>query len=327
LHEQLEAWVSGVFAFPVEVRNLTVLNGHAGLTYAFDVAHRSGDVVESLVLRLAPAGVRRRGSSDVLHQVLPLQLLARVNFPVATARFWGEDPRWFGVPFLVVRRMRGEPFDIERGKAPRRQDFLTSVRLLGEFHRAIDIEELRGWDEVRSFEQEIRSWDRALDKLSSASWHSLAVKCRAELLSAARFTPAVGLCHGDYQFSNLLFDEGELSAVLDWELAGLGPQIADLGWFMVINDQRSWAHKVGLDDRPSDAELRATYEESAGLPVNPDQLTFSCALAAYRFAVIAGLNLQLHRTGRRIDNHWEHLEPSIPRLLDLSLDHLSMRRE
>ena len=45
------------------------------------------------------------------------------------------------------------------------------------------------------------------------------------------------------------------------------------------------------------------------------------ALAAYKFAIISGLNLSLHRRGKRVDDSWEttalSMQPLIERALDL----------
>ena len=42
----------------------------------------------------------------------------------------------------------------------------------------------------------------------------------------------IGIFHGDFQWSNLFFSkEGELLAVIDWELVGIGSVLNDIGWF------------------------------------------------------------------------------------------------
>lgn len=325
LEEQVTEWVRGTWGPLFLARNLEVLNGHAGLTYAFEVISGDNLVVDSLVLRLAPPGVRAKGSADVLHQVVPLQMLRSAGFPVAELRYWGDDQKWFGAPYLVVRRVNGHTVGLEEGDPPTRDDFLTAARALGHLHQSLPIEDLTHWEEPRSFEQEIKTWDRALEKTGESTWRTLASQVRGALLDETSELFTLGLCHGDFQFSNLLFEHHEISAVLDWELAGIGPQLSDLGWFMTINDQNSWAHHVALDGRPSDADICDEYERAFGSSVPAGQVSFACAAAAYKFAIIAGFNLHLHRTGRRVDEHWEHLEPSIPKLLTRSLEHLSSR--
>src|SRR3546814_8545996 len=43
------------------------------------------------------------------------------------------------------------------------------------------------------------------------------------------------MLHGDYRTGNYLFDEasGEVTALLDWELARIGDYLEDLGWVLI----------------------------------------------------------------------------------------------
>jgi len=327
LHDQVRAWVEETYGSAFESRNLETLNGHAGLTFAFEVLGPDQIVIDALVLRLAPIGVRLKGPADVLRQVVPLRLLHRADFPVPELRFWGDDPKWFGTPYLISHREGGYAVGLEEGISPSREDFLEAARTLGRLHRSVNMAEIQGWQAPRDWVQEVNAWDTALDKVGDTKWRSHATEVRERLLAACSDAFNVGLCHGDYQFSNLLFDRGQVCAVLDWELAGVGPQLLDLGWFLTINDQSSWAHRVALDDRPTDAQIRHAYEEAFGSKVDDADVHFACAVAAYKFAIITGFNLYLHRTGRRIDAHWEHLEMSIPRLLSRSIERLVLMAE
>ena len=61
------------------------------------------------------------------------------------------------------------------------------------------------------------------------------------------------------------------------------------------------------------------YTEAWGKPL-PD-INWFRALAAYKFAIITGFNLSLHRRGKRDDPLWEitklSMEPLVQRALDL----------
>ncbi|MBT5413950.1 MAG: phosphotransferase family protein, partial [Rhodospirillaceae bacterium] len=46
-----------------------------------------------------------------------------------------------------------------------------------------------------------------------------------------RTDPEIIFLHNDFRTGNYLVDEGRLKAVLDWEFAGWGDPMADLGWF------------------------------------------------------------------------------------------------
>jgi aminoglycoside phosphotransferase (APT) family kinase protein len=321
---RLDAWAKATYGDGATTRGLQVLPGHAGLTYGFAIVDATGAVTEELVLRLPPAGVRRQGNTDVLRQAPLIDALDRAGVPVAPVRFASDDEQWFGVPYLAVARMPGRTVSIDTGAEPPSQGhFDAAVRTLAKLHAVAWERELADWSAPRSYGVEVRSWDRAIEKAGPADWRDAADRVRTALIAAAPDSPRVGILHGDYQFSNLLFEGENLVAVLDWEISGIGPQLLDLGWFLVINDQRSWAHEVALDTRPGDEELRRTYGEAAGHDVDQIEFGYAKAVAAYRFAAIAALNLSLHRSGRRVDEHWELIAPSIPILLARAGDDLA----
>jgi aminoglycoside phosphotransferase (APT) family kinase protein len=69
--------------------------------------------------------------------------------------------------------------------------------------------------------------------------------------------------HGDFRNGNLIVADGEIRAVLDWELAHLGDPMEDLAWLCL----RTW--RFGRDDNPAGgfaslASLRAAYEDHGG---------------------------------------------------------------
>jgi aminoglycoside phosphotransferase (APT) family kinase protein len=65
------------------VTNLAAMeDGHAGLTFGFNTIDLAGRPLESYVLKLAPAGVTRRGNTDVYRQAPLLRALKRAGLPV-----------------------------------------------------------------------------------------------------------------------------------------------------------------------------------------------------------------------------------------------------
>jgi aminoglycoside phosphotransferase (APT) family kinase protein len=75
----------------------------------------------------------------------------------------------------------------------------------------------------------------------------------------------VALCWGDVRLGNVLFgDTGRVNAVLDWELASIGPPEMDVAWYVVLDDllERFTGRRVpgfGHTD-----QVIALYEKSAG---------------------------------------------------------------
>lgn len=81
------------------------------------------------------------------------------------------------------------------------------------------------------------------------------------------------LVHGDFRNGNLIIDDEDVRAVLDWELAHLGDPVEDLGWLCVP----SW--RFGEVDKPVggfgtiDALIEG-YQRAGGEPVDPHRLHF-----------------------------------------------------
>ena len=164
-------------------------------------------------------------------------------------------------------------------------------------------------------------WDRFYERAADPERLALVPQVRKRLLERLPKDAPVGVFHGDFQTANLFCSPtGTLLAVIDWELTGVGATLNDLGWIATFSDPAAW-HK-GTDARPSFLDpdtLIAMYTDAWGNPL-PD-INWFRALAAYKFAIITGFNLSLHRRGKRDDPLWEvtklSMEPLVQRALDL----------
>ncbi|MDQ4032293.1 MAG: phosphotransferase family protein [Actinomycetota bacterium] len=107
--------------------------------------------------------------------------------------------------------------------------------------------------------------------------------------------PAVTIAHGDYRFGNLMLDtDGNVAAILDWELCTRGDPLADLGWLLSY-----WSSPPGIarlpmamptsaPGFPSRDQALARYGAGSGLPM--DDVNFYIAFAYWRLgAVLAGV--------------------------------------
>jgi aminoglycoside phosphotransferase (APT) family kinase protein len=143
-------------------------------------------------------------------------------------------------------------------------------------------------------------------------------KVRARLLGKLPEGAPVGVFHGDFQVANLFFSfDAKLLAVIDFELCGVGATLNDVGWIATFNTADAWdatrGGPVASGGFPNGDALVALYEE-AWREKLPDLAWFR-ALAAYKFAIISGFNLALHRRGKRHDPLWETTALSIEPLL------------
>ncbi len=310
------------------VSDLEVMPGHAGFSYGFTIDYREAGSRrrESFVIRLAPPGVKLEGTADVLRQVRVLGVLQGSRIPVVTVRWSGDDPQWFGRPYFVVPRLQGDTLRMAAGEWGAALDAATLRRMahqaivaLAALH-AIDWQAaIPEWGPPLEPEADVVRWDRFWERAADPELVKLGPEVRRRLLERQPAAPRIGIFHGDFQWSNLLFSHDRLLAVIDWELAGIGQVLNDLGWIMVFSDPDSWLSPAGPSPAlPLPAELAAMYAEAAG--GDPGDVAWYRALAGYKFAIIGGFNLMLHRRGKRDDPHWEELAPSVPRLLKRALE-------
>jgi aminoglycoside phosphotransferase (APT) family kinase protein len=319
LHAQLENWAAAHHHEGVTVSDVEVMPGHAGLSFGFRVTHH-GEVVDDLVVRLPPKGVRRSGNTDVLRQVPLLRALAAAGVPVAPVPWWDADERWFGVPYLMTTRLPGCTYTM-RDPHPDVADLAPAAVLeqaidaIAQVHTFDWRSSLADWEAPKDLETEIRFWDPVLAKSAERSWIALGEKVRDRLLDTLPAGGGAGVYrgvfHGDFQTNNILFHERRLVAVLDWEISGIGEQLLDLGWLLMMNDAESWADGAGLPGLPPFAGVVDRYAAATGRAVTLDDVAWYRALSGYRFGVISCFNVMLHRTGKRPDAEWERIAPSV----------------
>jgi len=154
-------------------------------------------------------------------------------------------------------------------------------------------------DRLREQLDQLSSEARRLGDLFSDSWPTLEFGLRwCELNQPDRQVTA--LTHGDWRTGNYLVCKGRLSAVLDWEFAGWGNPMADIGWLFA----KCW--RFGRDDRRCggvgtaedflDAYSRAIADPAL---LDVDQISYWELMAHLRWAVIALEQALRHRSGKQ----------------------------
>ena len=100
------------------------------------------------------------------------------------------------------------------------------------------------------------------------------------------------LTHGDYRTGNYLFEEesGEITALLDWELARIGDFHEDLGWVLMQVFGTIDNGKFRASDLYEREEFIRAYEERAGRTVNRKTLHYYDVMSSWKCYVIVGCN-------------------------------------
>ena len=328
LEQRLGPFCEAKYGRGARVFDVHAMPGHAGFSYGFRVA--AGGDVESWFIRLPPPNVNWRGTADVLRQVAVLNALDDTTVPHCSVRWSGDDLEWFGCPYFVVPQLDGDVLHLGPGEwaAALPDERLLdmgqqAMRALAQVHK-VDAAEASYLGEAVPFRADVERWDGFLERAADPECLARAPQCRERLLATLPEDAPVGIFHGDFQTSNLFFatdppDIGKLLAVIDWELTGIGATLNDVGWVCTFSDPDAWAKGTGERAMFLDPEtLMAMYMEAHGGAL-PD-LNWFRALAAYKFAIITGFNLGLHRRGKRVDPTWEVTRHSMTPLIDRALE-------
>lgn len=300
--------------------------GHAGFSYFFDVL--AGGETKRYFLRLPPPDVKWEGTADVLRQVAALNALEGTAVPRARVLWSGDDLQWFGCPYFIQPRLNGDTMreaarmDIY-SPAQRKHMARQAMTALAGIHKVDGQAKAPYLGEFWGFEFDVTRWDRFYERAAEQELLALQPRVRELLLANIPSDTRISLYHGDFQWSNLLYsDDAELLAVVDWELTGIGAVLNDLGWIGLFNEPRAWAHDGSTRGLMGTAdELEALYTEAWGS--NPGNVRWFKALAGYKFSIISGFNLMLHRRGKRHDPHWEDIKPSMRANMEFAMEMLS----
>ena len=293
--------------------------GHAGFAYGFGV--HSNKQETRWFLRLPPPNVQWRGTADVLRQAAVLNALDGEPVPHCSVQWSGADLRWFERPYFVVPVLEGDVVrtdeaDWTRGldQTTRRHMARQAMTALSNIHR-VPWRRAADLGDPISLPEDVERWDRFVPKAADPERLALQPRVRELLMEAVPESSATGIFHGDFQWANLFYSlSGELLAVIDWELVGIGATLNDVGWIATFNDPEAWDPGRGVGTMmPQADELLEMYSDAYNETL-PDIAWFR-ALAAYKFAIISGFNLMLHRRGKRHDPKWEEIKESIEPLM------------
>ena len=304
------------------IENVARGPGHAGFSYFFDAV--SDGLITSYFLRLPPPGVKLEGTADVMRQVAAVRALQGTDVPHAPILWASADEGWFGVPYFVQPRLEGDTlkdtWPLQFSDEQLRDMARDAMHALAGIHK-VDPAKAPYLGDYWGYEFDVTRWDRFYERAAEPELLALQPRVKQLLLDNVPHDARIAIYHGDFQWSNLLYSrKAELLAVIDWELCGIGPTLNDVGWICAFSDPEAWAHPQS-GRMPHGDELEAWYREAYG-DVEGNVRWFR-ALAMYKFAIISGFNLMLHRRGKRDDPHWEEIKPSMKSNMEYALKMLT----
>jgi aminoglycoside phosphotransferase (APT) family kinase protein len=287
----------------------------------FDLGDREEHA--SLVGRLPPNGEGLFPSYDLRAQGELQSALAAVGVPAVTPVAIEDDDGFVGDPFLLMPRLNGRvvradlPY-LRSGwlaeATPHEQARLHGrvLEVLAAVHRVdwrgLGLDRLVAPEAVGAhgagrLADELARWARYLEwageGAAPAVFDDAVAWCRAHL--PARQPPA-SLLWGDPQLGNVLVDDTmDVAAILDFELASIGPAEIDLAWFCVLHDMTVARCGGDLPGFPGRSATVAAYERHLGRPVT-DLRWYEVFAALRSGAVMVRAARLLARLG--VDDSW-----------------------
>ena len=285
LHSHVEG-IAGALQFEL------IAGGRSNLTYK--VTDSAG---RELVLRRPPVSDVLATAHDMGREHRVMSALAPTAVPVPEMLGFCDDSEVNGAPFYVMdfvdghiirQRNEAEAFPSAGRMAigPRMIEVLSALHAVEP--GAIGLGDLGRPDGY--LERQLRRWSKQLEQ-SKTRELPVVDDVHRRLAAAVPAQAETRIVHGDYRLDNLVAGpDGEVRAVLDWELCTLGDPLADLGLLMVY-----WAESgdplTALGDAPTLADgfasreqLRQAYADQTGRDLS--QLGFYVAFGYWKLACI-----------------------------------------
>ncbi len=241
-----------------------------------------GEPLVELVVRLAPApAVASFPADDFDLQAAVMRALEATGLPVPTVLVIENDSGWLGTPFLVMTRAPGrtvgdapalDPWLSELPSVTQRRIQENYLDALANIHRvewrAAGLEAL-----LRAagpgLDAELDWWSSYVDWASGGDPTPVLVAHLQWCIDAApAMAQAPSLCWGDARLGNvLLLDDGSIGALLDWELASIGPPEMDLGWYLALDRLTTKVIGKKVPGFLGRDEVISRYQHQLGRPV------------------------------------------------------------
>jgi aminoglycoside phosphotransferase (APT) family kinase protein len=269
-----------------------VEGGRSNLTYV--VSDTGG---RRWVLRRPPLHSVLPSAHDMRREHTVISALGPTDVPVpATVGYEPEgvlDAEFYVMSFVegnVIRDLDAASAALDEEQRRRASDSLTDV--LVRLH-VVDPDEVGLSDFGRKagyIERQLRRWHGQLEKGRTRELPTLD-DVHARLLADVPEQGPATIVHGDYRLDNVVLDaDGEVAAVLDWELCTLGDPLADVGLLAVY-----WSdpgdEMIPLLSAPTTAagfarrdEVIARYAERSGRDLA--ELDYYVAFAYWKLAII-----------------------------------------
>lgn len=314
----LELWLNGILpdASPrVSEVSSPEGSGMSSETILFTVTTHTeaGDVEQRCVARIEPEldKIPIFASYDLEMQFRVMALVGEATgAPVPPILWFEPSAAIVGAPFLVMGRVDGQvPPDIlpytfgdcwvsDGSDSDRERLELSAVAATAAIHEITpsthDLSFLDQQGALRplrgdtALKRHLDWWDQFREWTVRDLPSPLLDECFAWLRETVPYDPEERLSWGDSRIGNMIFEDFEVAAVLDWEMAGVAPCEVDLGWLTYMHRFfQDIAETMGIEGLPemlTESKVVSAYQLATGR--TPGPLRWYQAYAAMRHGVI-----------------------------------------
>jgi aminoglycoside phosphotransferase (APT) family kinase protein len=258
-----------------------------------------------LILRLPPAAGAMVDGHDVIGQARIYAALGRRagGPPVPKVVHIEESPVLLGAPFFVMARVPGESVN-DIAMQPWFTDAADEVRTamsrdwVSAFAGLAKLQPLEVLGAAVSPEDDLRMWQRFAE---AANCPALVEAIERLLKVPAPLSGPPAIVHGDTKLSNLMWQDFNISGVLDWEMALNGEPLADLGYMLYLfaSDYHDATRAPKLPGMLRRDAVIALWEEVSGR--SSDGLFWHEVAQIAKICAIIAEGTNMYDTGRSSD--------------------------
>ena len=260
---------------------------------------------ERCVIRMPPATAPADRDAGILREWRIIEALDGTEVPHTPAIAVCDDASVLGRPFYLMGFVDGwspmelmgsrrwpAPFDTDlEARAGLGYQLAEGIALLSKVDwRAKGLDDLGRPEGFH--ERQVDRWTTFFDRIRGRELDGMEV-ASAWLRAHRPLDYVAGLMHGDYQFANVMYEDGapaRLAAIVDWEMGTVGDPKLDLGWMIqgwpedTSAPDAAESSYVDLTGMPSRSQVLARYSEVSGRQV--EDIDYYVVLAKWKLAIV-----------------------------------------
>lgn len=262
--ERMDKLLAAKFDGGKTVRIERIAGGFSKDSFFFDYEDAEGILRKTVIRRDMPFGPN---GYTVLDEYALLQRMYAENVGVARPIACIEDVEFLGQPFLISELVPGiTQYDVAEPDKQKRDAIWKQLgELVARLHSLPP--ERSGLVPAADPQQQLRDyvlwwkdrWERHMVDPSFVLENAF----EWLLANIPAHIDRIAIVHADISFTNILVDEGGITALLDWEFCHLGDPVEDLAYFrQFVTDEGDWENFL------------QSYEQSGGVRYKPENAHF-----------------------------------------------------